>query len=309
MFKKILYIVFLCISLILLSYLANKNFTGSVTKIDKNKLQISVSFYPLYFLANEITGDKAQIYTITPSTAEPHDYEPTILEFARISKSRIIILNGMNFEPWGAKLKEIIGESDISVVSASDALVNSDFTHNRELIKDPHIWLDPIFAAKIAVLIESAIEKSDPQNSEYYRTNLDNVIKKLDNLNIQYTQKLKACELREFITSHDAFGYLAKRYNLNEIAISGISPDEEPSAQKLTEISNLVNKQNIKIIFFEALVSPKLSETIANESGAKTMVLDPIEGLTDNNKQLGKDYIAIMQDNLDALSQALVCTK
>jgi zinc transport system substrate-binding protein len=131
----------------------------------------------------------------------------------------------------------------------------------------------------------------------------------LDQLNAEYKAGLSSCQKKDFVTSHAAFGYLAATYGINQIAISGVSPDEEPSSQKLAEVANLVKQKDIKIIFFESLVSPKLSETIASETGAKTMVLDPIEGITSNDLKVGHTYLTVMRDNLAALQDALQCNK
>ncbi len=132
---------------------------------------------------------------------------------------------------------------------------------------------------------------------------------KLDQLDKTYAEGLKTCKQKDIITSHAAFGYLATRYGLNQVAISGISPDEEPSSQQLAEVAKFAKENDVKYIFFESLVSPKLSETIAHEIGAKTLVLDPLEGISDDDIKQGKNYFTVMENNLKNLQKALQCSQ
>jgi zinc transport system substrate-binding protein len=263
------------------------------------KLQVSTSFYPMYFLASQIGGDRAQVYNITPAGAEPHEYEPTAQDIARIETSNILILNGSSLETWGQKIKDDVQNKNVKVVIVGDKLAT----------KDPHIWLDPLLFKQEAAKVEKTFVEADPANASFYQNNASQLETKLDNLNAQFEQGLKSCKKSDFVTSHAAFSYLAKRYNLKQIAIAGLSPEEDPSTKRLTQIADIVKQQNIKVIFFESLVSPKLAETIANETGAKTSVLDPIEGITDKQLNAGQNYFTVMQTNLKNLQSALDCTK
>lgn len=274
-----------------------------------NKIPVTASFYPMYFFASQIGGDKASVYTITPASAEPHDYEPTTQDIARIYQSKMLVLNGGALEAWGNKIKDEIQGSDVLVVTAGKGLVNRQLNENGQTIQDPHIWQDPLLAKKEVVAIEKGYEKIDPKDAPYFQANAKQLEQELDQLHAEFTQGLASCQRKDFVTSHAAFGYLAAQYGINQIAISGISPDEEPSSQKLAEIADLVKKEHIPIIFFESLVSPKLSQTIAQETGAQTMVLNPIEGLTQEDLQAGKNYLTVMRDNLQNLQIALQCSK
>lgn len=268
---------------------------------NKNKIEVTASFYPLYFFASQIGGDKSNVKNITPAGAEPHDYEPTTQDIAGIEKSNLLILNGGNLETWGNKIKDNLKGINITIVVAGEKITD------QQIIQDPHVWLSPPLAKQEVKVILEGFLKVDSKNKNYYSINADNLLQKLDQLDQEYKQGLSSCSKRDFVTSHAAFGYLAKAYNLNQVAISGISPDEEPSAQKLAEISDFSKKNNVKYIFFENLLSPKLSETIATEVGAQTLVLDPIEGITDNDLKTGKNYITVMKDNLINLRKALEC--
>ncbi|MFA5062173.1 MAG: metal ABC transporter substrate-binding protein [Patescibacteria group bacterium] len=264
----------------------------------KNSTETGVvtSFYPLYFFTTQIAGDKASVYNITPAGAEPHDYEPTTQDVARIEDSKLLIINGGKLEPWGDSMTASLKGSQTTVVVAGNNGVG-----------DPHVWLDPVLAKNEVAAILNGLTVAFPTNADYYKTNAQNLENKLDALDAEYRTGLSSCQKKDFVTAHAAFGYLAKEYGLNQVAISGISPDEEPSPQKLTEVADFVKTNNIKYIFFESLTSPKLSDTIARETGAQTLVLNPLEGLTNAEISQGKNYFTVMTDNLNNLRIALQC--
>ena len=281
---------------------------SSTKKVNNGKLQVTASFYPMYFFASRIGGDKANVVSITPASAEPHDYEPTTQDLVSIQNSNMLVLNGGALEAWGNKIKGQL-PSNVLVVTAGEGLANKQLNENGQMIQDPHVWLDPVLAKKEVAVIEKGFEKIDPKDSVYFQTNVQKLDNDLDALNIEYSHAFTNCAQTDFVTSHAAFGYLGAQYGINQIPISGVSPDEEPSTQKMVEITNLVKAKNIKVIFFESLVSPKLSDTIANETGAKAMVLDPIEGITKDGIASGQNYLTIMRQNLNNLQIALQCQK
>lgn len=271
------------------------------------KLQVVTSFYPLYFFTSEITQDKADIYNITPAGAEPHDYEPSTRDIAKIEDSDLLVLNGGKLEAWGDKIKENLKDKKTLMITVGTNIVNQEIIEDGESIQDPHIWLDPILAKKEIAIIVQALSQIDPDNEGTYQTNAQNLLGKLDRLNSEFREGLNGCIKKDIITSHAAFGYLASEYGLNQISISGLSPDSEPSVQKLTEVADFAKKNQIKYIFFESLISPKLSQTIATETGAQTLVLNPIEGLSGEEIKNGKNYFSEMEDNLKNLKIALQC--
>lgn len=262
--------------------------------------QISTTFYPLYEFTKQIAGNKATVANITPAGAEPHDFEPSPQQLANAQSSKVFVYNGVNFEPWlDSFLQDYKG---IGVNSSKDTNLISDDGHN-----DPHFWLDPALAKQMVDNILTGLTQFDPQNSNYYRANADAYKAELDRLDQEFAHGLAVCKTRTVISSHEAFNYLARRYDLNLVPIAGISPDEEPNPAKLAEISSLVKDQGVQYIFFETLVSPRLADTIASETGAKTAVLDPIEGLTDEDQANGKNYLSVQRQNLANLRTALTC--
>lgn len=308
--NKWIYFVGGIVLIAILSYLFNVGIfkKGISSNVDTNKLQISTSFYPLYFLASEIGGDKANVRNITPAGSEPHDYEPTSQDIARIETGDMLILNG-GVETWGNKIKDMLKSTNATVITAGEGLFTQYVTEGGRNAQDIHVWLDPILLKKEAEVITQAYKKLDPTNASYYQINEEKLAKKLDILDSEYKQGLATCQQRNIITSHAAFGYLASRYQLKQIPIAGLSPEAEPSSQQLAEVTKFAQANNVKYIFFESLVSPKLSETIANEIGAQTLVLDPVEGIQDEKLKQGKNYLTVMQDNLNNLQIALQCSK
>ncbi len=263
-----------------------------------NRLQISTSFYPLYFFTKEIAGDKADVYNITPAGAEPHDYELTTQDLARIEDGSLLVLNGKRLESWGVKIKEVLSGTGTKVVTAGEIGQTAD---------DPHVWLDPVLAKSEVEAIKNGLVLVDSANASYYESNAANLIARLENLDVEFRNGLLNCQKKDFITTHAAFGYLAGEYGLTQVAISGLSPDEEPSAEKLAGVADFARKNQVKYIFFENLLSPKLAETIALESGAQTLVLNPLEGLSDDEIKNGKNYFTEMKNNLANFKTALVC--
>jgi zinc transport system substrate-binding protein len=303
--KKIIFYFILGIIFIGVLTLIVNNIYKPTTQ--SNKLQITTSFYPLYYLSQQIAGDKANVINITPAGAEPHDYEPTAQDIAQIENSKLLVLDGTGLEAWGSSIKQNLDPKNTTVLTVGEGLINQQVMENGQKVIDPHIWLSPPLVKQIVDKIAQAFIQIDPVNTSYYQANADALKTKLDSLDVQYKQGLANCAEKNIITSHAAFGYLATTYGLNQVPIAGLSPDAEPSPQQLADIVKFAKANNVKYIFFESLVSPKLSDTIATEVGAKTLVLNPIEGLTNDEIAQGKTYFTEMQNNLTNLRIALQC--
>jgi zinc transport system substrate-binding protein len=274
-----------------------------------SKIQVAASFYPLYYFASRIGGEKADIINITPSEAEPHDYEPTAQDVAQIEKSKLLILNGGGLEAWADNIRENLNSVHTVIVIAGKGLINQQVMEEGEDIVDPHVWLSPPLAGQMVDKITGGFIKADPENARYYETNAGALKSRLRDLDNKYRQGLGNCAGHAIITSHAAFGYLATTYHFTQVPIAGLSPDAEPSPRQLAQIAEFARKNNVKYIFFETLVSPKLSETLAHEIGAKTLVLNPIEGLIKEDLAQGKNYFTEMETNLANLQTALKCKK
>jgi zinc transport system substrate-binding protein len=308
MSKKI--IKYILVGIIILAAIGLLIFASNRRQAETNgKLTVATSFYPLYYLTKQIVGDQVNVVNITPSGVEPHDYEPTTGDIIKIETSRLLVLNGGQLEPWGDKIKKQLADSgDVVVVTAGQSIIDRYIKNDsNQTALDPHVWLDPVLAKTEASVISQALIKVDPIHKTEYQKNLSELNRKLTDLDNEYRSGLKTCSQAQIVTSHAAFGYLAAEYGFKQIAITGLSPDSEPSPSQLANIVNQAKTNQIKYIFFESLTSPKLSQMIASETGAKTMVLNPIEGLTPDDVAAGRDYLSIMRDNLVNLRLAMIC--
>lgn len=268
---------------------------------------VSTSFYPLYFFVSQIGKDRVQVSNITPSGAEPHDYEPTTQDIAKIEQGKMLILNG-RVEAWGDKIKENLKDTQVTVVTAGQGLLTKQLTEAGQTTIDPHVWLSPMLAKKEVNTISQAMIQADAKDQSFFEANTAELKQRLDALDQDYRRGLVNCKEKDIITSHAAFGYLAAEYGLNQVPIAGLSPDAEPSPKQLADIANFAKQHHVKYIFFESLISPKLSDTIATEVGAQTLVLDPLEGISDADMRQGNDYFTVMRTNLVNLQTALQCT-
>lgn len=273
-------------------------------------LKVVASCYPIAHFAGEVGGDHADVTNIMPPGAEPHEFEPTPRDIRKIYKADIFIFHGWGLDPWARKISADLEKRGILVRQMSDYftfLKRTNDEHHERGEPDPHIWLDPVLASREVEIIRDVFIQADPSHKETYMKNSGSYIRALNELDKEFRRGLQSCASRDIIVTHNAFNYLASRYDLQVYPIMGISPEEEPSSRKLVELSKLVRKKGITHIFFETLVSPKLAETIAGETGAKTLVLNPLGGLTDEDIRSGKTYISVMEENLHNLRIALKC--
>jgi zinc transport system substrate-binding protein len=277
---------------------------ASANGFTRGKLDVVTAFYPLQFLSERIGGDAVTVTNLTKPGAEPHDVELNPRQVAQVADAGLAVhLRGFQPAVDAAVAQEAKGRSfDVASVVALQPF--SDDDEDREGSKDPHVWLDPVRFATIAGKLGDRLAEADPAHAAGYRARASQLQDQLQGLDHTYAESLANCARRELVTSHEAFGYLAARYGLTQVGITGISPEAEPSPRRLAQVAAQARATGTTTIFFETLVSPKLAETIAREVGAKTAVLDPLEGLT----QPTEDYFTVMRANLAALTTALGCT-
>ncbi len=268
------------------------------------KLKVVASFYPYYYFATRIGGGAADVTNLLPPGVEPHDWEPSPSAVLSIHDADAFVYNGYVEVFLHSLFAELAQDRPARVNTSQGIAVKT--TANGEV--DPHIWLDPVLAKQVAGNIAQAFSALRPSSSSLFQSNLNALDADLDNLNRSYSQGLYTCRVQTIVTQHEAFGYLASRYNLTQVAIQGLSPDQDPTAEKLQEIVKIVTQTHTKYIFYETLVNPAVAKTIADAAGVGTMVLDPIEGLTPQGELQGMNYMSIMAQNLDALKVALQCS-
>ena len=306
MYKNI--IRFLCLSVALSLILGGCNPQRNISNnINSNqKISVYTSFYAMYDLTHKIGGDKINLTNLVPSGTEPHDWEPTPSDIVNIEKAAVLVYNGAGMEPWVDKVLNSINNKKFISVETSKGLNLLENTGEDEDMKyDPHTWLNPMNAKKQMETIKNALVSKDPSNKDYYEKNYTDNAKKLDDLDKKYRDTLSKFTKRDIVVAHQAFGYICNAYGLNQVAIEGLNAESEPSPTKMAEITKFAKANNIKYIFFEELISPKVAETIAREVGAKTEVLNPLEGLDEKGIQAGKEYFSVMNDNLSNLVKAL----
>lgn len=273
------------------------------------KVNVVASFFPLADFAQNIGGDFVNVTNITPAGAEPHDYEPTPQDIAKVYDAKLFIINGNGLDAWGEKIQSDLEAKGVFVVRISDSLnsLKSNSPDEPSLQYDPHFWLNPVNAKKEVNLIADALVKIDPAHQTEYNQNRNSYAKQLTDLDQEYKSGLSMCMQHEIVTSHNAFNYMASQYGLTTLYILGLSPDEEPSPKAIADIATEAKQKGIKYIFFESLVSPKLAQTVSSEIGAQTLELNPIEGFTDEEIAAGKNYLGQMKANLANLKTALQC--
>ncbi|MGW2030092.1 metal ABC transporter substrate-binding protein [Streptomyces sp. NPDC001356] len=282
-----------------------------------SKFDVVASFYPMAFLAERIGGDHVHVTTLTSPGQEPHDLEISPQQIASLEESdAVLYLKNLQPSVDDAVAQSSVGtkidaaslttlENHGSEVGGHAAGHESHESHEdgESTGKDPHIWLDPVRYAQVAEGVGKAFEKGDPKHAADYRKNTAALVKQLNDLNTAFENGLAHPRSKVFITTHAAFGYLAERYGLTEEAVSGLDPESEPSAARVRDLERMARADGVSTVFYETLVSDKTARTLAKDTGLRTDVLDPIEGIT--GKSRGKDYFAVQRANLKALQQAL----
>jgi zinc transport system substrate-binding protein len=278
--------IILTLSLLLLGA-ALSGCSGSKGK--EGQVQVAAAFYPLAYAADQIGGSRVDVTNLTPPGAEPHDLEVSPSDVRRIRSADLVLLLGHGFQP---QLEDAAGHGQ-TVLELLDTPGLDRFPNG-----DPHVWLDPHRYSLIVRRIGSALHA--PNRAA-------RLAARLGALEAEMRRGLSHCARREIVTSHEAFAYLAQRYGLRQIAITGISPEAEPSPRDLQRVVRRVRETGATTVFFETLVSPRIAKTVAHETGARTAVLDPIEGLTPSEANRGADYFSLMRADLANLRRALGC--
>lgn len=288
--------------------------TGTVNKQSRiadgqNKPVVYASIYPMYDFAKNIGRGMIELRQVVPTGAQPHDWEPTARLMADMQEADVFIYNGVDMEPWVDNMLSSVANDSLVVVEASGniPLLKLEGHGNRHSQSgyDPHVWLDPIRAELQARNIMDALTRADPENKIYYEDNFREFSDRLKVLDTNYRRALNRVNTKDIVVTHAAFGYLADRYGLNQIPVSGLNPQEEPSAAELVRLAQLLRTRGIEYVFFETLANPKLAEVLASEVGAHIKILNPLGGLTQQELDEGWDYLSIMEKNLETLIKTL----
>lgn len=289
--------------------------TNGGSNSDK-KMDVVATVYPVYDIAKQVGGDKVNLTLLVPPGSEPHDWDPKASDLEKIGKAKVFLYSGAGLEPTDKILtKDVLKEAKPYELSKAVELMkntaeeededehNGEEHHHSEY--DPHVWLDPTNVIKEVDMTVKAFSEADPANKDYYEKNGKDYKEKLAKLDKDYKAFTDTLSQKELIVSHQAFGYFAKHYGLVQVPIMGVSPDAEPTPDRMAKIVAFSKAHQVKAIFGEELVSPKLAEAIANEIGAKVYVLNPVEGLTEEQTKAGETYLSLMEKNLQTLKEAL----
>jgi zinc transport system substrate-binding protein len=283
--------------------------SGSVSAGDT--ISVEASFYPLLWMAQQVGGDRLDVSSLTKPGAEPHDLELTPRDVADITDADVVVYLG-GFQPAVDDAVKEIADSKV-FDAAPGAELDLTYTPIEEGEKasgeagstDPHFWLDPTRLAAVGDDFATYLAKLDPDHADAYRANAASLADKLAALDHEFKAGVASCANKDLVTSHNAFGYLARRYGLTQVGITGLTPEEEPSPGELASVTDFVKTHRVRTIYFETLVGPAVAKAVAGETGARTDVLDPIEGLNDHSQ--GNDYLEVMRSNLANIERGQPC--
>jgi zinc transport system substrate-binding protein len=283
-----------------------------------DKLEVVASFYPLEFIARSVGGDAVNVTTLTAPGVEPHDLELTPKQVGTIAAAKLVVFEKGLQPAVDEAVEQNAKEAGFDVAPAAkledtgahfeeheEEHKEAESAGNTEGDLDPHFWLDPVRYAGVVQAVTDKLAAVDPGNADGYKQRAETLIGEVDKLDSEFKTGLANCKLKTFVTSHEAFAYLAKRYGLTMVGIAGLTPDAEPTPARIKEVQDIVRKQQVTTIFYEELVSPKVAESIARDVKVKTAVLSPIEGLSDANSQ--ETYLTLMRENLQELRKANSC--
>lgn len=265
------------------------------TTVGSGPTTVVAAFYPLAYAAEQVGGPAVTVENLTPAGAEPHDLELTPREVGDVLRADLVLYLDAGFQPALAKAVQGRKAGSLPLLGDRDSHLLVEAGTGSV---DPHVWLDPHRYALIAREIGNALGRT--------RQSMD-LVSRLNRLDREYRRGLAHCARREIVTSHTAFGYLALRYGLRQVPLQGLAPEAEPSAKAVQRLVAEVRRTHATTVFFETLVSPKLAQTVAREAGARTAVLNPLEGLTKAEISRGEDYFTVLRSNLRSLREALGC--
>lgn len=274
------------------------------------RLHVTAAFYPLQYVAERVGGSDVDVTSLTHPGAEPHDLELTSRDVAGLQDADLVVyLKG--FQP---AVDAALSASPPQALLDASSAASLDLTYTpvsgpaeppAESHRDPHFWLDPLRLLDVATALERSMAAADPTHAGDYAANLSRLATDLKTLDHDLSAGLSDCTSRDLVTSHNAFGYLAERYDLHQVGISGLSPEAEPDPRQLARVATYVRDHHVRTVYFETLVSPDIADTVARETGARTAVLDPLEGLSDASA--GTDYLSVMRSNLTQLKEGQPC--
>jgi zinc transport system substrate-binding protein len=292
----------------------------------ENKPIVSVSTFSLYEAARMVAGDALDVRSIVPLGSDAHMFSPNPTHVAEISGGALFVYNGAGFESWAENLKNTLPKTtQVIDMSQHVTLIKSDDAHEGEQgdehegehgdheahphqgMYDPHYWLDIDNMIKMTQILDAEFSKISPEKAELFHKNSSDYIAELEKLKSEFVTGLAECKTRTLVSNHDAFGYLSHANTLENVSVIGLSSDEQPSAKNIADIISVVKEHGVKTIFFEELINDNVSQTIAKETGAKALPLQPLENISEDELKSHQTYLTIMRENLKKLREAMEC--
>ncbi len=295
---------------------------------NESRLKVVASFYPLYDFAQNVGGERADVSTLIPMGVEPHEFEPTASDIRSLAEADVFIYNGAGMEPWAARTVAGAGNSGLMVIDTSKGIELLEASgehgheeeggeeeehgheaegHHHEGGVDPHFWLDPNLVKIQVANIRDAFIAADPEGRDEYQKNAAAYIAKLDALDSRIRLAMANCSKTDILITHATLRYFCHEYGCNQIAISGIDPEAEPSPSDLASIINQARARNISAVFFESMIDPRSAQTISEEINGAALTFNSVHGLTKEEIESGEDYISLMDANIENIKKGLDC--
>lgn len=279
------------------------------------KPMVSVSTFSLFEVAKAVAGDAIEVRSIIPQGSDAHMFAPNPTQAAEISSAALFIYNGAGFETWAESIKNTLPKTTQVVDMSQHVILHNNEEHpdehthdeHRHGSHDPHYWLDIDNMIKMTQTMDAEFSKLLPSKAEQFHKNATDYIAELQKLKTEFATELGECKNRTLVTNHNAFGYLARANKLENLSVIGLSSDEQPSAHVMAHIIEVVREHGVKTIFFEELINDNVAQTIAKETGAKAVPLQPLENISEDELKSHQTYLSIMRENLAKLRDAMEC--
>ena len=301
MFKRWAALLLCLITVVSFSAGCNNN---QANKTEASKLKVSVTFDAMKEFVAAVGKEKVEISTIIPTGTEPHDFEPKAQDLAALSTAQVFVYSGLGMEAWVDEMISAANNAKLVTVEASkgaDAIKNTELEEIEEHGQnDPHIWLSLKGAELEVKNIKDALIQADPSNKDFYEKNCNDFVSQLENLYNEYNEKFQSVPKKSFVTGHAAFGYLCRDFGLEQNSVEDTFAEGEPTAQQLAELVEYCKENKVTTIFAEEMASQDVSQTLANEVGAKVETIYTIESSED-----GMTYLERMEDNLSKIYDSL----
>ncbi len=291
------------------------------TTSDSEKTQIMTSIYPVYEITKEIAGDRADVSLMVGENEDAHHYEPSAQAVASVNEADVFIYSSHQMEFWAESLLNVVENEDLQVIELAEGLdldigetAEHDHAHEHEETDahehdhgglDPHFWLDPVAVKEQLPLIVEALSQKAPENESYYVENQNNFADELSRLDAAYQKAFADAENREFVVQHQAFGHLANRYHLDQVAVGGLTTEVEPDPQQLSRIINFIKEEEVPVVYYQSGENSAIAETIAQETGTEIGVLYDLENKPVDSDLAEGSYIEMMERNLEELQKSI----